>query len=1286
MLQFLGREALSDFKRKQLLRQLQSIFSDVDALEASYLYLIEGVISSEQQQALSRLLRAEFIQQYPDAGVLLCVVPRMGTISPWSSKAMDIVRNCGLDNVERLERGIIYRIACQSKSLTQVQLTCIKTVLHDRMTETVIGNIADASVLSTTSQPSEFKVVDVLVKGKPALQQANQDWGLALSEQEIDYLVSSFTALSRNPTDVELMMFAQVNSEHCRHKIFNAHWIIDGEPQDKSLFAMIRYTYKQHPGNVLSAYSDNAAVIQGWQADRFLVDPNSQSYCYDKENIHLVMKVETHNHPTAIAPFAGAATGVGGEIRDEGATGRGAKPKVGLTGFSVSHLRIPGYQQPWEKTAIGKPDNIASALTIMLAAPIGAASFNNEFGRPNICGYFRTFEQLNPANQQYYGYHKPIMIVGGMGSIREQHVAKQSLLENTPIVVLGGPAMQIGLGGGAASSLASGQSSAELDFASVQRSNPEMQHRCQEVIDQCWALGEDNPIAWIHDVGAGGLSNAVPELVNDNNMGGEFQLRAIPNAEPGMSPMAIWCNEAQERYALAIRPEYLAQFQQIAERERCPYAVLGRSTSKQQLTLMDQHFENTPIDLPTEILFGEASKMTRQVVSHHTAQSELQLANIDLMEAVKRVLAFPAVASKSFLITIADRSVGGLVARDQMVGPWQVPVADAGVSAAGFNSMHGEAMAMGERSPIAVLDAAASARMAVAEAITNIASADIATIEQIKLSANWMAAANQPGEDANLYAAVEAAAMALCPALGIAIPVGKDSLSMCTLWKSDGKQHTVISPVSLVVSAFAPVTDIRRTLTPQLRHGETDLLLIDLSAGKQRLGASIVAQVFQQLGNEPADLDDPNLLKQFFAVIQQLSQKHYLLAYHDRSDGGLLACVCEMAFAGHVGVDICLDSLGEDVFASLFCEELGAVIQISRADRENVLACLAEQGLADYSHLIGCLNTQDTLVFSYQQQILLAAPRTDWQQIWSEPSYRMQALRDNPDCVKQAVASALDDPGLHTHLTFDAPEHLPTLKQHKPSVAILREQGVNGQVEMAAAFDRVGFRAVDVHMSDILDGRVSLKKFVGLVACGGFSYGDVLGAGRGWANTILFNQRARDAFHEFFQRDTTFTLGVCNGCQMLSHLRELIPGADHWPQFTDNLSAQYEARLSLVEIQPSPSIFFQHMVGSRIPITVAHAQGRTVWRASQDQQIVQAKQLVSLCYVDNYGQISEQYPANPNGSAGGMTGLTTDDGRVTIMMPHPERVFRTVQCSWHPNDRGEHSPWLQMFINCYQWV
>ncbi|SDU21828.1 phosphoribosylformylglycinamidine synthase [Halopseudomonas salegens] len=1291
-----GAPALSDFRRLKQLTRLQAKAPGVSHVYAEFVHFAEldAPLDDEQALVLSRLLTyGPSVDVEEPEGTLVLVLPRFGTISPWSSKATDIAHNCGLSNVLRLERGIAWHV---TGDMSSQELAQVKQLLHDRMTEVALDELEAASGLFAHTQPKPFQRIDILANGRAALEQANTELGLALADDEIDYLLTSFTDLGRNPSDVELMMFAQANSEHCRHKIFNASWDIDGEAQDKSLFGMIKNTYEMHGEGVLSAYKDNAAVIEGFTAGRFFPQPGSGEYRAQEESVHILMKVETHNHPTAIAPFPGAATGSGGEIRDEGATGRGGKPKAGLAGFTVSNLRIPGFLQPWEEDN-GKPGRIVSPLQIMIEGPLGGAAFNNEFGRPNLTGYFRTFEHTvqSPRGPEIRGYHKPIMIAGGLGNIRANHVEKAEITVGAKLIVLGGPAMLIGLGGGAASSMATGASAEDLDFASVQRENPEMERRCQEVIDRCWQLGDKNPIAFIHDVGAGGLSNAFPELVNDGGRGGRFELRKVPNDEPGMSPAEIWSNESQERYVMAVDNADYERFQAICERERCPHAVVGEATEEQLLLLNDEHFENQPVDMPLSVLLGKPPRMHRDVTREASPQDDFS-ADMPLEEAALRVLRLPAVASKNFLITIGDRSITGMVARDQMVGPWQVPVADCAVTTSSFDVLTGEAMAMGERTPLALLDAPASGRMAVAETVTNLAAARIEKLSDIKLSANWMAAAGHPGEDARLFDTVKAVGMELCPELGITIPVGKDSMSMKTRWNDGGDDKSVTSPLSLIVTGFAPVQNARQTLTPQLRmdQGDTDLILIDLGRGQNRLGGSALAQVYNKLGQQGPDLDDAEDLKAFFAVIQGLNNDGQLIAYHDRSDGGLLATVAEMAFAGHCGLTINLDVLADNasaLAAVLFNEELGAVIQVRQSDTESVLAQLSGAGLGDCSAVIGQPQSAQVLNFSFNDEVLLSGTRAAWQQAWSETSWQIQRLRDNADCADQEFEGLADDgnPGLQVLLSYDVDEDVaaPYINSGmRPQVAILREQGVNGQIEMAAAFTRAGFNAIDVHMSDILAGRVDLADFRGLVACGGFSYGDVLGAGEGWAKSILFNADAREAFSEFFQRTDTFALGVCNGCQMLSNLRELIPGSEHWPHFVRNRSEQFEARVALVEVQASPSIFLNGMVGTRLPIAIAHGEGHAEFSSSTAVDACEASNSVTLRYIDNRGRMTERYPANPNGSPRGITGLTTRDGRVTIMMPHPERVFRAVQNSWHPDDWNEDGGWMRMFRNARAWV
>ncbi len=1298
-----GVSALSAFRNAKLLASIQTRLPSVRALNARFVHFADSpALSAQEQQVLDGLLDYGTAAQAlvptlaPDA-LQRVVVPRPGTISPWSSKATDIVQNCGLATVRRIERGIAFQVEV-SALLSASDLLVLDGFLHDRMTQAVLPDHASASVLFERADPRPLQTVDILGRGIEALVQANKTMGLALAADEIDYLYESFNHLNRNPNDIELMMFAQANSEHCRHKIFNASWTVDGVEQTHSLFGMIRNTHAVSPDNVLSAYKDNAAVMTGSVAGRFFPDPASKQYGYHEEPIHILMKVETHNHPTAIAPHPGAATGSGGEIRDEGATGRGSKPKAGLAGFSVSNLRIPSLPQPWEEEDFGRPAHIASALDIMIEGPIGAAAFNNEFGRPNLCGYFRTFEETVDTGNgpEVRGYHKPIMIAGGIGNIRESHVEKGEIPVGARLIVLGGPAMLIGLGGGAASSMSAGSSNADLDFASVQRDNPEMERRCQEVIDQCWQLGERNPILFIHDVGAGGLSNALPELVKDGGRGGRFSLRDILNAEPQMSPLEIWCNEAQERYVLAVSPQDLAMFKALCARERCPFAVVGETTKEDAIQLFDTHFNNMPIDLPMSVLFGKPPRMHREVRSQQGRPIDLDTSEIALDEAITRVLSLPTVASKNFLITIGDRSITGLVSRDQMVGPWQVPVADAAVTAAAFDTHCGEAMAMGERTPVALLNAPASARMAIAEAVTNIASAAIADISDIKLSANWMVAAGHPGEDAKLYAAVKAVGMEFCPALGICVPVGKDSMSMRTVWQDGDTRRSNIAPLSLIVSAFAPVQDIRRTVTPQLRAdaGATDLLLIDLGHGRNRMGGSALAQVYREIGAEAPDVDNAADLKNFFALIQQLNSAGLLLAYHDRSDGGLFTTLAEMAFAGHCGVDVQMEELlgsAQDAVRVLFSEEAGAVLQIPRSQQTAVLQLIEQHGLSDCTRMVGTLNGRDELRILHGGKLLFEASRVSLQRLWAQTSYEIQAMRDNPACARDEFDTLLDagDPGLHARLSFDVNADITAPYVNlgvRPKVAVLREQGVNGQVEMAAAFDRARFDAVDVHMTDLLSGRIKLDQFNALVACGGFSYGDVLGAGGGWAKSILHNERLRGEFLRFFERDTTLTLGVCNGCQMVSLLKDLIPGASAWPRFVRNRSEQFEARTTLVQAADSNSAFFAGMTGSVFPIAVAHGEGQAEFRSAADLAALQAAGGLALRYVDNRGQSTEHYPQNPNGSPLGIAGLCSADGRATIMMPHPERVFRAVQNSWRPQDWQEDAPTLRLFRNARVWL
>jgi len=1294
MLVLRGAPALSEFNQTKLIAKLGQSGVRVKNLYSEYVHLVDsqGDLSKQQIEILEKLLTyGPARQAQTPSGTLFLITPRPGTISPWSSKATDIAHNCSLKNINRIERGCAFYIETDA-TLSEEDFALVASFLHDRMTESVFTHTDDAAVLFAHTEANTFTSVDVLGEGKEALVNANVSLGLALADDEIDYLFDSFTKLGRNPTDVELYMFAQANSEHCRHKIFNASWTIDGEDQEKSLFKMIKNTYELLPDHVYSAYKDNAAVMEGWEAGRFFPNPQSHQYEYHHENIDILMKVETHNHPTAISPFPGAATGSGGEIRDEGATGRGSKPKAGLVGFTVSNLRIPGAEQPWE-AEYGKPQRIVSALDIMLEGPLGGAAFNNEFGRPALLGYFRTFEQeVNSFNGvEVRGYHKPIMLAGGLGNIRRDHIEKGEITVGAKLIVLGGPAMNIGLGGGAASSMASGQSNEDLDFASVQRDNPEMERRCQEVIDACWQLGDNNPIQFIHDVGAGGLSNALPELVNDGGRGGNFELRKVLSDEPGMTPLELWCNESQERYVMSVAPENMPVFEAICARERAPFAVVGEATAEQHLNLNDSQFENKPIDMPLDVLLGKPPKMHRDVSSKKVSSPALDDAGITLSDAATRILSLPTVAEKTFLITIGDRSVTGLVSRDQMVGPWQVPVADVAVTATAFDTYHGEAMTMGERTPVALLSHGASARLAVGEALTNIAAANIGDIKRIKLSANWMTAAGHPGEDAGLYEAVKAVGEELCPELGLTIPVGKDSMSMKTAWNENGEDKSVTSPLSLVISAFGAVKDIRKTVTPQLRtdKGASRLLLLDLGEGKNRLGASCLAQVYTQLGDSPADVVSATRLKGFFDAMQALIEKGLVQAYHDRSDGGLFTTVAEMAFAGKTGVSVNLDGLAGNDIAVLFNEELGGVIQVLESDLDAVNAVLAEFDLTELTHDIGTLSSTDMIEFNRDGVAVLADSRVSMRTTWAKTTFEMQKLRDNPECAEQEHAAKQDaaDPGLHVALSYDVNEDVAApyiAKGVKPKVAILREQGVNSHLEMAAAFTRAGFDAIDVHMSDVLAGRITLEQFAGLAACGGFSYGDVLGAGEGWAKSILFNSMARDQFEGFFNRTDTFSLGVCNGCQMLSNLKSLIPGTEHWPHFVTNKSARFEARVAMVEVMESKSVLLDGMAGSRMPIAVSHGEGQAEF--ANENVLSQVSGQVAMRYVDNYGKPTMQYPANPNGSPQGITGLTSVDGRSTIMMPHPERVFRAVANSWYPDDWQEDGAWMRIFRNARKFV
>ena len=1320
-----GVTALSDFRVEKLFQKAAALGLPEVKLSSEFWYFVgsEKALDAATVEKLQALLAAQSVEQTPKAreGLhLFLVTPRLGTISPWASKATNIAENCGLEGIERIERGMAVWL---EGALTDGQKQQWAALLHDRMTESVLTDIDAAAQLFHHIQSETFSTVDVLGGGKEALVKANTEMGLALSADEIDYLVENYQALNRNPSDVELMMFAQANSEHCRHKIFNADFILNGEKQPKSLFGMIRDTHNAHPEGTVVAYKDNSSVIEGAKIERFY--PNAaenQGYRFHEEDTHIIMKVETHNHPTAIAPFAGAATGAGGEIRDEGATGKGSRPKAGLTGFTVSNLNIPGLEQPWEQ-AYGKPGHIASPLDIMIEGPIGGAAFNNEFGRPNLLGYFRTFEEK--FDGQVRGYHKPIMIAGGLGSIQAQQTHKDEIPEGALLIQLGGPGMLIGLGGGAASSMNTGTNDASLDFNSVQRGNPEIERRAQEVIDRCWQLGDKNPIISIHDVGAGGLSNAFPELVNDAGRGAVFKLREVPLEEHGLSPLQIWCNESQERYVLSILEKDLDTFRAICERERCPFAVVGTATDDGHLKVRDDLFSNNPVDLPLNVLLGKPPKTTRSDKTVTPSKKPFNAGDIDITEAAYRVLRLPTVAAKNFLITIGDRSVGGMTHRDQMVGKYQTPVADCAVTMMGFNTYRGEAMSMGEKPTVALFDAPASGRMCVGEAITNIAAVNIGDIGNIKLSANWMAACGNEGEDEKLYRTVEAVSKA-CQALDLSIPVGKDSLSMKTVWQDGEEKKSVVSPLSLIISAFAPVEDVRKTVTPELKNVEDSVLLfVDLGFGKARMGGSAFGQVYNNMSGDAPDLDDTGRLKDFYGVIQQLVAEDKLLAYHDRSDGGLFATLAEMAFAGRCGLDITLGSIlfatmiatytpaqvdhdlgfvnagsiistEENIIRSLFNEELGAVLQVRAEDADYVLkqfdkkeffvnkGGFSPRKIGKFaSHYIGTINpTSDRLVITVDDETLFDQPRADLQRAWQETSHAIQRLRDNPACADSEFALIDDNErsALFADVKFDVNEDIaaPFINSGaKPKIAILREQGVNGQIEMAAAFTRAGFDAYDVHMSDLMAGRVHLADFKMLAACGGFSYGDVLGAGEGWAKSILFHPALRDQFAAFFADPNTLTLGVCNGCQMVSNLAEIIPGADTWPKFKRNLSEQFEARLSMVHVPQSASLILNEMQGSSLPVVVSHGEGRADFALHGGN--ISADLGIALQYVDGQNQVTQTYPLNPNGSPQGIAGVSNADGRVTIMMPHPERVYRAAQMSWKPEDWTELSGWYRLF-------
>ena len=1282
-----GASALSLFRIQKLAQKAAALGLPQAEIASEYWYFVSSpapldAAQTEKLQALLSALRVDT----PAAGQsLFLITPRIGTISPWSSKATDIAHNCGLDGVERIERGMAVYV---SGSLHGNERAQWASLLHDRMTESVLPDFQSAEQLFAAHEDQSFDTVDVLGGGRAALEAADKNMGLALSSDEMDYLLENYRALNRNPSDVELMMFAQANSEHCRHKIFNADFILNGEKQEKSLFRMIRDTHEASPEGTVVAYKDNSSVIEGAEIERFYPNANQgQAYGFHKENTHIIMKVETHNHPTAIAPFAGAATGAGGEIRDEGATGRGSRPKAGLTGFTTSNLQIPGFRQPWEQD-YGKPEHIASPLDIMTDGPLGGAAFNNEFGRPNLLGYFRTFEA--EKNGTVHGYHKPIMIAGGLGNIQAEQTHKHEIPEGALLIQLGGKGMLIGLGGGAASSMDTGSNSADLDFNSVQRGNPEIERRAQEVIDRCWQLGQGNPIIAIHDVGAGGLSNAFPELVNDAGRGAVFELRDVPLEEHGMSPLQIWCNESQERYVLSILPEDLDKFRAICERERCPFAVVGTATDDGRLQVRDELFGNSPVDLPLNVLLGKPPKTTRTDETQKQPAQAFSAAQYDLKESAYRVLRLPAVAAKNFLITIGDRTVGGMTHRDQMVGAWQTPVADCAVTLMGFNTHRGEAMSMGEKPALALFDAPASGRMCVGEALTNIAATHIGALGNVKLSANWMAACGVKGEDEKLYRTVDAVSQ-LCQSLGVSIPVGKDSLSMKTVWQENGAQKSVVSPLSLIISAFAPVQDVRKTVTPDIKPvADSVLLLVDLGFGKARMGGSALSQVWNDLGGESPDID-ADTLKVFYDIMQQLVAEEKLLAYHDRSDGGLFATLAEMAFAGRTGLNIDLEEdfamerlvenrCDQDI---LFNEELGAVIQIRHEDLHYVQALFEQNEFPEILYQIGQpeigsgdLKIGDT-VFAL----------ADLQAAWQATSHQIQRLRDNPACADSEFALLADKERgkLFADLSFDLKDDIaaPYLSGSlQPKIAILREQGVNGHIEMAAAFTRAGFQAVDVHMSDLIAGRVSLETFQMLAACGGFSYGDVLGAGEGWAKTILFNDKLRDQFAEFFARPDTLSLGVCNGCQMMSNLAEIIPGAEGWAKFKRNESEQFEARLSMVRVPKSPSLILGEMAGSALPVVVSHGEGRADFaHLGQPENQAPSSLHIALQYTDGLGEVTQQYPLNPNGSPQGIAGITTADGRVTIMMPHPERVYRTAQMSWCPEEwkAFELGGWYRLF-------
>lgn len=1265
MILLIGSDAYSPFRLdaiKDAVAKLDPALGPVE-IDAKWVYALKMKDESfpvEELQRAGVLLNAE--GECDDADFF--VTPRKGTISPWSTKATDIFHNCDLKSIERVERGIRFKT---SKKLPE---NCF-AALYDKMTEGVYEDIAD---LFEAGEPKPGRIFDVLTKGIEAVREANDELGLAISEPEMEYLAKSFAAAGRNPTDTELVMFGQVNSEHCRHKIFGAEFIIDGKRQKKSLFEMIKNTHAKRPKDTLSAYKDNSSVIAGFKTDVFSINPKTNSYAFKKDDLDQLMKVETHNHPTAISPYPGAATGVGGEIRDEAATGAGSCTGAGICGFMVSNLRIPGFPQPWERIFVDFPTRLATPLQIMTEGPIGGAAFGNEFGRPQLCGFFRTYE--GEIAGELRGYHKPIMLAGGMGSIRNSQVQKKPVKVGSLIVQIGGPAMRIGLGGGAASSMMTGTNSEALDFNSVQRGNAEMQRRCQGVIDACSSLGKANPILSIHDIGAGGLSNGCPELVEAT--GGKFSLRSIHNEEKSMNPMEIWCCEAQERYVLALKPEAKAFFESLCERERCPVAFIGVATGDGQLILEDEHFGDKPIDMDIKVLLGKPPRMVRNVKRVKQVRKAANFEGVKPIDALTRVLHLPAVADKTFLITITDRTVTGRVARDQMVGKYQLPAADCAVTTMGYKTFNGQAMATGERTPIALLDGPASGRMAITEAITNLAAADVGDIGQIRLSANWMAPCGDPGEDAILYDTVQEVGLNFCPKLGVSIPVGKDSCSMHTTWKdSNGEDKKQVAPLSLVISSFAPVNDVRLTLTPDLKPGASKLVYVDLGNGECPLGATALAQVYTQLGNTYADCNAVDL-KRFFNAMQKIVREKKALAYHDRSDGGIVVTLAEMAITGGRGIKVELPD--GDVLGQLFTEQPGAVLQVADENLKDVLAIFKSARVP--AVVIGEPDDTRDFEVSVGSRLAVKTDLTYLRRAWSETTYRMQALRDNPVCAKEEYDNGLDetDPGLNFKLTYNPDDKAFKAKASmKPKMCILREQGVNGHIEMAAAFSLAGFDCLDVHMSDLISGKVDLADFKGLVACGGFSYGDVLGAGSGWARSILYNDRLKKMFAKFFARKDTFSLGVCNGCQMLSQLKDIIPGAEAWPKFVRNVSEQFEARYATIEIEPSPSIFFKGMEGSRLPIAVAHGEGR-VWTDGFTPATCAAH------YVDGRGNATERYPYNPNGSIGGQTAFTSADGRATIMMPHPERGFRACQLSYNPGVFKENGPWMRMFQNAYRFA